>query len=178
MWDPCHPNSCLSVWRTTLMMSCKYGTSSICHLSTLLGAFYAPSNPCGGAGNAPDPSYYANQGKLDRNNPIQSTNHTLFGFPEGGANDAQPSGGSPYYANYVYGAYMQQAGFPKSVSIILANEYSVFSGISRGIRGLGPKYDPGQLKDANPWAPAIPASNVTAITQGFNDARNGTLCHK
>ena len=28
----------------------------------------APSNPCSGAGNAPAPSYYANQEQSDRNN--------------------------------------------------------------------------------------------------------------
>jgi hypothetical protein len=138
----------------------------------------APSNPCGGAGGAPDPSYYANKGTAARNSPFKSTSDLFGGFQEGGTNDAQPAGGSPYYGNYVYGVYMQRAGFPLSIAVIGADEYSIISGLSREVRGLGPKYDPGVLANADPSAVDIPRDNVTAITQAFNAAKTGTLCHK
>ena len=73
---------------------------------------------------------------------------------------------------------MQTAGFPLSIAVIGADEYSIISGLSMEVRGLGPKYDPSLLANADPSAVDIPRDNVTAITQGFNAAKTGTLCHK
>jgi len=119
--------------------------------------------PCPPSGNAPPPGFYADLGNSAGwiENDIY-----LYEFHRGGFLDAQVQyGGSQAYANYVFGVYMASAGYSISTTLNAANAYG----------GMFSRYPPQTPRDPN--YTHIPASNVTNITQGFNDAGNGTLCN-
>ncbi len=89
----------------------------------------------------------------------------LANFSRGGLLDAQVLyGGSQAYANYAFGVYMSGAGYSLSQTLAGANAYAaMFS-----------HYPPNVPMDSN--YPSTPAANVTNVTNGYNDQRNGTLC--
>jgi RHS repeat-associated protein len=129
-------------------------------------------NSCPQSGNAPSPRQYQAMGSIAQGS-------WFFGFGIGAATnlasaamfkrgwplDAQVIyGGSPAYANYVYGVYMCAAGYPLPFVLAAANMYGAhFS-----------KYTSNTQMDPN--YPAIPASNVANIIQGCKDQKNRTLC--
>lgn len=117
--------------------------------------------PCAPSGHAPDPSFYAGLGESAGwfHNDVN-----LFEFHRGGLLDAQADGGSTAYANYVFGVYMNAAGYSLSQTLAGANAYAY----------LFAHYPPNKPKD--PKYPSIPAVNVANITAGFNTNKNGTLC--
>lgn len=91
---------------------------------------------------------------------------TALAFRRGWFLDAQvPYGGSPAYANYVFGVYMASAGYSLSTALNIAN----------GVGAVASTYPAGTPMDPN--YTHIPASNVTNITQGFMDEQMGTLCN-
>jgi hypothetical protein len=135
---------------------------------------------CSSAAKAPDPSWYAAKGELvsDVTNAydpyhmssaagalINITN--LLNFRRGGPLDAQVQGASRPYGNYVFGAYMSAAGFSLIDALSGANSFAAVSNASY------PKDLP-----RNDSYPAIPTDNLAAITQGYNDQTNGSLCRK
>jgi RHS repeat-associated protein len=136
---------------------------------------------CQGAGHAPDPSVYQQRGSLANN---MTNSYTPYGpnaggalqnlgelaqFRRGGALDAQVRyGGSPAYANYVFGVYMSAAGATLSQTLSGAQDYARYSGATDVYKAAGDSMDPNY--------PGIPASNVANITQGYSDQKNGTLC--
>ena len=90
----------------------------------------------------------------------------LYQFHRGGFLDAQVLyGGSPAYANYVYGVYMSSGAYPLWFTLAAAN----------GVGALFSHYPSGTRMD--PIYTHIPKSNVDNITQGFNDAKNGRTCN-
>jgi len=120
--------------------------------------------PCDPSGRAPDPSFYAGLGESAGwfHNDVN-----LFEFHRGGLLDAQADGGSTAYANYVFGVYLNAAGYSLSQTLAAANAYgALFS-------HYNPAKVPGGM-DRN--YPSIPAVNVANITAGFNANKNGTLC--
>ena len=140
-------------------------------------------NPCGAAGNAPDPSRYAQLGK-----DVQTLANFSDGFPSdaiesrraanlldagnlasfhrGGWLDAQASGSSAGYANYVFGVYMNAAGYSLSEALSGANAYaSLFASYT-------------QHPQMDSTYTSVPSVNVASITNGFNAQQNGTACHK
>ncbi|BFI94617.1 MAG: hypothetical protein RSP_01270 [Rhodanobacter sp.] len=140
---------------------------------------------CQGAGNAPAPSVYQQRGRLANNMMNSYTPYAPYGtasaagvmynaselaqFRRGGVLDAQVRyGGSPAYANYVFGVYMSASGATLSQTLSGAQDYARFSGATQTYKNAGYTMD----KDY----PSLPASNVANITQGYNDQKNGTLC--
>jgi RHS repeat-associated protein len=120
-------------------------------------------NPCAPSGHAPPPGFYFQLGNSAGWIP---NDIYLYEFHRGGFLDAQLQyGGSQAYANYVFGVYMAAAGYSLSTTLNAANGYG----------GLFSNYPPGTPMDPN--YTHIPASNVANITNGFNDAQNGTLCN-
>lgn len=93
----------------------------------------------------------------------------LAQFRRGGALDAQVRyGGSPAYANYVFGVYMSASGATLAQALSSAQDYARFSGATQTYKNAGYAMDKNY--------PGIPASNVDNITQEYNDQQNGTLC--
>ena len=91
---------------------------------------------------------------------------TLASFHRGGSLDAQASGGSTRYANYVFGVYASAAGMSLSQALQGANLYaSIFASYGSNVP-LDPNYT------------STPAANVAIITTGFDAQQNGTVCHK
>jgi hypothetical protein len=128
-----------------------------------------PANPCNTAANAPNPNVYQAKGQAASTNLI--TNYwNLFQFHGHGANDAQQSGASPAYANYVYGVYMSAAGYTLNQALAGADIYAEFK-----TKVYGP-YPANVPLDLN--YPFTPVSNVMNITYGFNAQQMGTLCYK
>jgi hypothetical protein len=130
-----------------------------------------PASPCNRAGNAPDPSVYQAKGQAGSTNAITDY-WNLFQFHGHGANDAQQSGASPAYANYVYGVYMSAAGYTLDQALSGADTYAQFKTIVYGPypASVGPLDAPNH--------PFTPVSNVMNITYGFNAQQTGTLCQK
>jgi RHS repeat-associated protein len=117
--------------------------------------------PCVGAGHAHDPTYYAALGQSA--DPIVN-DINLYEFRRGGSLDAQAQGADPSYANYVFGVYMNAAGYSLSTTLAAANLYArARSHYSKNVP-MDPSY------------PSTPAANVANITAGFNANRTGTLC--
>jgi RHS repeat-associated protein len=134
-----------------------------------------PTNPCVYAGRALDPSAYAAAGKAAANNPVKSTLDLNKGFAIGGYLDAQPlATGNVYeraaYGNYVFGAYMASAGFPLFMTLGGADAIAAIHKMSNRRQYSNRKM--------HPTYGSLPAANVANITNGYNAARNGTLCHK
>jgi hypothetical protein len=136
------------------------------------------NSPCDSAGNAPPPSRYSSLGKIVQgmakaHDPygmgsaaaaiFDATN--LLGFGRGGPLDAQAYGGSPAYANYVYGVYNSAADTSLSGSLGLANTYGNLFSNYPGSVVMDKKY------------PSIPQVNVKNITSGYIDQTNGSTCH-
>jgi hypothetical protein len=94
-----------------------------------------------------------------------------MGFSRGGYLDAQPMTDASVqqaraYGNYVYGVYMQAAGFPLFLALAGADAFAIKSGAQ-----YGPSEGP-----MDPTYGSIPAANVANITNGFNAQKNGTVC--
>jgi len=122
-------------------------------------------------GNSLPPSAYARQGAADSNNPTNYILDGLTGFPQGHFLDGQvlasgTVGQNRAYGNYTYGAFMAGAGRPLTTTLIYANTYAFF-------RSSYP--DQPQMDSTYT---SLPSANVANITNGYNAARNGTLCHK
>ncbi len=116
---------------------------------------------CPRSGIAPDPGFYADLGNSA--NWMQN-DVNLFPFRRGGYLDAQADGASPDYGNYVFGVYMNAAGYSLSFTLSAANAYGAARSHYRPDTPMDSKYK------------HIPAANVKNITAGFNDNRNGSLC--
>jgi len=124
-----------------------------------------PANPCLSAGRAPSPSTYAKAGQAGSTNAVRDFLN-LYSFRRGAALDAQVRyGGSPAYANYVFGVYMSAAGNTLNQTLAAADMYAQYrSSYPVGTPMAGPNY------------PFTPQANVTNITNGFNAQTNGTTC--
>ncbi len=134
-----------------------------------------PQDPCSSAGNALNPRQYQAIGYAAQSSwllgPVvggASNAGALLMFKRKGLLDAQPSGASPAYGNYVYGVYMSASGFPLSVALWGANWYAG-GGVGDGKAKYSGTMDPNY--------PNIPPANVANITNGYNAQKNGTLCH-
>jgi len=118
--------------------------------------------PCAPYGDANYPEAYrelgVNAGWLDNLD-------LLFAFHRGGLMDAQKYGGSPAYANYVFGVYMCGAGYSLAQALNFANTYAYFGS---SYKKRPPPMDPNHK--------STPAANVGNITLGYNDCKNGNLC--
>lgn len=128
------------------------------------------SSTCMAVGNAQSPQYYQQLGKNASNlpSPINLVDETIIltQFYHGGPFDAQASGSSPAYANYVYGVYMAAIGASLQFSLEGANTYaSEFATYNWSL--VGP---------ASTAYPSIPEVNVENITLGFDGEQKGTLC--
>jgi RHS repeat-associated protein len=132
------------------------------NLNDPFGLCPQPGNPCPPSGNAPPPGFYW---QLGQSANLFSLDGYLLGFRRGGFLDAQVLyGGTQAYANYVFGVFMGAAGFSLSATLNFANTYGA----------LRSRYPAGGL---DPNYTHIPTANVSNITKGLNDARNGTLCN-
>jgi RHS repeat-associated protein len=118
--------------------------------------------PCPKSGKAPLPTFFEILGAESPNWMDNFMN--LLDFRKGAMMDAQAYGGSPAYANYVFGVYMAAAGYSLSNTLNAANTYGF----------LRAKYPPSMPMD--PVYKSIPAANVINITAGFNAERTATLC--
>lgn len=139
-----------------------------------------PKVPCAPSGKAPSPSFYQEQGLQAKNLSILSAMFPfamgrqsidaynmmiLSQFHRGGTLDAQVRyGGSPTYANYVYGVYLAAAGWTLTEALQGADFYAA-------LRSSYPKGTP-----MDPIYKSVPAANFANITAGFNAEKNGTLC--
>jgi RHS repeat-associated protein len=81
--------------------------------------------------------------------------------------DAQSHGSGRLYANYVYGVYMSALGLSLTETLGAANTYGALHSTYRFGTDVGPR---------DPVYTHIPASNVAAITAGFGDQQNGSMC--
>ncbi len=135
-------------------------------------------NPCSGAHNAQDPSWFEDRGFRTGAilGPIGVYEDAKHGFHRGGVLDAQAQGRDPQtgqgggerpYGNYTYGAYMSAAGVPLSLSLFAANKYAHDSNA---------QYGPDIPRDSTYGS--LPQDNVAYITNGYLDQRNGVLCQK
>jgi hypothetical protein len=142
------------------------------------GGGYTPqkptSKPCPPSGNAPSPSSYQAEAQTAQllNNGVNASGSfinavNLLSFHRGGSLDAQAYGASTAYGNYAFGVYTSAYGYSLSFTLSAANAY-------------------GALFSTYNWSPTlqpdstythIPAANVSNITQGYNDQRNGSLCN-
>jgi RHS repeat-associated protein len=94
-------------------------------------------------------------------------------FSKGGSLDAQPGATGTNrqkasYGNYTFGAFFAGAGVPLADALTAANAYGLkqqMLGRAYLDRIMDPNYS------------HLPAANVQAITNGYNDASRGTLCH-
>jgi len=142
-------------------------------------------------GQAKSPSEYAAAGTDFKNmfiDPLNAVNGdsadiapglalggltTLYlDFHQGGSLDAQPSAAGTEaqrqsYGNYVYGVFFAAAGIPLGQALSAASTYGYkqqfWNGAYQGSQ-FGPDYR------------GIPIENVQAITAGYTDQLNGTLC--
>ena len=139
------------------------------------------SPPCAPSGTAPDPTVYQQKGQLANsltNYPYDPNGMSLaagtlynlvelYGFRRGGPNDAQVLyGGSPAYANYVFGVYLSAAGLSLPETLSAANDYAAARS----------RYPAGTVMDRT--YTATPAVNIANITAGYDAQQTGTLCHK
>jgi len=138
-----------------------------------------PPNPCLFQGGAKSPQQYAALGYAASSNvPGFFSLFSAAGFPRGSFLDAQPKAGigsvldvyagleRAAYGNYAYGDYMASAGVPLSVALNVANVFGMTSTYSIKNGPMSSTYT------------HLPQANVTNITRGYNDAMNGTLCHR
>lgn len=141
-----------------------------------------PGHPCAPMGNAPPPTYFQNMGW-----EVSSVENSPSG-PGPGANalgllagagwnafnlanfsgpaiwNEQRQGASLAYANYVYGVYLNAAGFSLSTALWGANTYGQCCSTYGSKVAMDATYT------------HIPAANVANITAGYEDERKGTLC--
>lgn len=137
-----------------------------------------PEHQCAGSGSAPPPEFYAQLGQ-DRGNWFVNYNFwSALGFHSGGFLDAQVQyGGSPAYANYVYGVYMASAGYSLPEALAIANGFATMPTVNSKFPFFHNRYSSKHPPDYfDPKYRHDPRSNVANITAGFNDERNGTLC--
>jgi hypothetical protein len=126
----------------------------------------APANPCTRTGGAPDPSVYQAKGQAAQANEVKDL-YYLFQFRAGGALDAQSSGASPAYANYVFGVYMSAAGYTLEQALAGADIYAQYR-----------SHYPAEVPMDRPNHPFTPMANVINITNGFIAEQRGDLCHQ
>lgn len=134
-----------------------------------------PDNACESAGYAFDPSVYAAAGSEAKWNPFRAVSDIANGFRIGGYLDAQPlATGDPYqraaYGNYVFGAWVSASGTPLPIALAGAAGIAAIHKIANPSRYARRAMDP--------TFGSLPAANIINITRGYNDQRNGTLCHK
>ncbi len=135
--------------------------------------------PCDSAGKAPDPSAYQKEAQmtnqlsipfdptgLSQITALSLTGGELLDFRRGAANDAQAYGASSDYANYVVGDFTGALGLPLSTALAGANLYAYCCSAYAQNKVYDPDYQ------------SIPANNVKNITNGYNDQKNNSLCHK
>jgi hypothetical protein len=115
------------------------------------------------------------QGKQSGASAVDFSLDAAMGWPKNHYLDAQPlASGNVFqkqaYGNYVFGAYMAAAGVPLKVALSGASGLALVSGAyftyNRNNFQMDPNY------------PLLPAANVGNITNGYNAAVNGTVCHK
>jgi RHS repeat-associated protein len=128
---------------------------------------------CDPSGHSLPPSYFMSLGQTA--NWVDNALN-LISFRHGGIMDAQAYGGSPAYANYVFGVYMAAAGYSLSTTLDYANAYAGTPTLKKTFPFVGPKYPNRPLSYFSPSYPNTPAINISNIIAGFNDAQNGTLC--
>jgi hypothetical protein len=75
-------------------------------------------------------------------------------------------GGTPAYANYVFGVYASAVGLTLSQALSGANDYAA----RRSRYPAGTHFDPNY--------PHVPAANVKNITAGYKAEQSGHLCKK
>ena len=86
-------------------------------------------------------------------------------FKRGGPLDAQVQyGGTPAYANYVYGVYLGAAGWDLPEILSSADAYGKARSVYPPNWQMGKDY------------PHIPQVNVDNITRVFSDQKTGNLC--
>ena len=134
-----------------------------------------PNNVCEFAGYAFDPSVYATAGSEAKWNPFRAVSDLVNGFKIGGYLDPQPlASGDPYqraaYGNYTFGVWTRASGTPLPIALTGA----------AGIAAIHKISNPGQYarRTMDPVFGSLPAANVINIIRGYNDQKNGTLCHK
>jgi RHS repeat-associated protein len=128
-------------------------------------------NPCQVQGRALPPSAYAQSGQAALANPSNFYLDVAMGFPRGSYLDAQPlASGTRFqnqaYGNYVYGVYMQAAGFSLYQTLSDAEAYAAYSKVWNWNQYSGDQMDPNYT--------LLPAASVTNITNGYNAQANGT----
>jgi hypothetical protein len=129
-----------------------------------------PKNPCAYGGGALPPRAYAQAGQAANGHPINFALDVAMGWPKGDYMDAQPfasgtTAQNAAYGNYVFGVYMQGAGFSLSQTLSGANTYAFFRSSYPAGTPMSPTY------------PSLPAANVANISNGFNAQAAGTTCH-
>jgi len=97
-----------------------------------------------------------------------------MGWPRGDYLDPQPlASGTKYqnqaYGNYVFGVYMQAAGFSLPQTLSGANAYAAYSKLFNWKQYSGNQMDPNYS--------FLPAASVANMTNGYNAQANGTVCH-
>lgn len=115
------------------------------------------------------PSAYAAAGQAANGSPINFMLDVGLGWPKGDYLDAQPmtsgtTAEGAAYGNYVFGVYMQSAGFTLSQTLSGANAYAFFRSSYPAGTPMSPTY------------PSLPAANVANITNGFNAQAAGAAC--
>ncbi|MGH7017351.1 MAG: RHS repeat-associated core domain-containing protein, partial [Caulobacteraceae bacterium] len=121
---------------------------------------------CAASGNAPPPSYYAAYGmETSAFGGLPGALAGALPFFKRGPLDAQAYGASHAYSNYVFGVYMSAANVPLVLALTAANSYGKLFSSYRG-QEMSKNY------------PSIPASNVTNIEQGYENAKNNSLCQQ
>ena len=128
-----------------------------------------PKNPCVCQGRALPPSAYAQAGKYVNGNLFNFALDVHYGWGTGQYLDAQPLTTVPdtwnaaAYGNYVYGVYMQAAGFSPSTTLRGAEGYAATKTYPAGTP-MQPPY------------PGLPAANAQNIMNGYNAQASGTTC--
>ncbi len=132
------------------------------------------NNPCSVQGRALPPSAYATQGQQANASTVNFVLDIAMGWPRGDYLDPQPlASGDKYqnqaYGNYVFGVYMQAAGFSLSQTLSAADAYAGYSKLLNWNQYSGNQIDPNYS--------FLPAASVTNITNGYNAQANGSVCH-
>ena len=121
-------------------------------------------NPCQVQGRALPPSAYAASGQAAKNSTTDFALDVAMGWPRGDYLDPQPlASGTKYqnqaYGNYVFGVYMQAAGFSLPQTLSGANAYAAYSKLFHWKQYSGNQMDPNYS--------FLPAASVANIANGY-----------